>query len=438
MRLCTTRLASLLIVCLPFLSVSAVGEENLVTTAAADALTMLSTQMNANYQEIGTWSGTYDLTEKLYLSGRRTDDGATTGPVWQASEAVIEYIVDAKNARVRADFIKSEPATVLDRKTGEPIPISLAPREYQTVCTSEHLLHFATRDLRNQVKGYPKIDGFDRIRTRIVFRRPSQAADDDQFHVNPLTFFGDGDRRFGDTCILYARALKGELGEDSLNRATNNTTLLQRKVNGATEFTLGIRYLNEDGGVNHVRTIVFSSDVRYNPTSYKMASLGRPEVEMSWEYRREGGVVLPSRHEIRRYEWANPREDEPQDEDANLVSHRIFTLRESSLNKPVDAKAFDVLSLELEYGDRVADEIGRRLQVYDGEKLIAAEDFKLDMSRLPDRSQKVVSAMPVQKTVEREVEKRQRSRLPIAIVGVLLFVVAIVVFVRSRTQGAIR
>ncbi|MHC4402409.1 MAG: hypothetical protein ACYTG0_22315 [Planctomycetota bacterium] len=189
-----------------------------------------------------------------------------------------------------------------------------------------------------------------------------------------------------------ARWLRGEMGEKSLMHVKNNTTLVQRQVDGVTEYSLTIRRPSDDGGVDrHVRTIVFSSAAGFNPLTYELISFGRREVEMSWEYRKDGGIYLPSRYEIRRYNRANPRDNEPQDADANLVSHRIFKLRESSLNQPVDSEAFELASLGLEYGDRVADEIERQLQVYDGEKLVPAEEFKLDPSRVPERSRKVSS-----------------------------------------------
>lgn len=250
--------------------------------------------------------------------------------------------------------------------------------------TPEHFLHFAPQNLRAQVEGLPRLDGFGRAR---VCRRDRRKAKLDQFHVNPLTFFGPGYRRFAVTCSAYAKWL---LDENSLARRKNTTTLVQRQADGVTEYTLTIRHPGDDGeGNNHVETIVFSSAAGYNALTYRTISFGRRELEMSWEYRNDDGIYLPSRHEVRRYNWANPREDEPQDADSNLVSHRIFKLRESSLNQPIDSEAFELSSLGVKYGNRVADEIERQLQVYDGEKLIPAEEFALGVR---DRNRKVSSA----------------------------------------------
>ena len=410
----------------------AIGQDRAITgESKAEIFAMLSAQMEANYQEIGTWSGTYDLSERLYTANRRTTAGTDTGPVWQVSEVVVPFTIDTKADRVRADFVKAEPAKIVDRGTGEPLPVVLASREYRTIGTSEHLIDFAVRDLRNQVRDFPKIDGFDRTRTRVVYRKDSRLTRKDQFHVNPIAFFGDGNRRFSETCSLYAGWLRDESDEKTMKHVENDTTIEQRQMDGVTEYVVTIGRPSEDGReAPHVRTMVFSSAVRFNPTIYKMISYGRPEVEMSWEYRQEDGICLPSRYETKRFEWANPRENEPQDEDSNLVSHRIFTLRESILNQPVDPAVFELASLGLEYGDRLADEIERKLQVFDGEKLVAAEEFELDTSRLPDRSKKR-GAVP---QVEREVgqEAQRRSSLPVIVAGVLLLAVVIVILVQRR------
>ncbi len=369
----------------PSAETAAAEQERVITgKEKVDTFVMLSVLMDANYQGIDTWSGIYDLSERLYSPNRRLADGTDAGPGWQVSEVVVPYTIDAKTGRVRSDYIKAKPSKRVDRRTGEDIPVKFKPREYRTVLTPEHFLHFAPQNLRAQVEGLPRIDGFGRAR---VCRRDRRKAKLDQFHVNPLTFFGPGYRRFAVTCSAYAKWL---LDENSQARRKNTTTLVQRQTDGVTEYLLTIRHPSDDGeGNNHEETIVFSSAAGYNALTYRTISFGRREVEMSWEYRNDDGIYLPSRHEIRRYNWVNPRENEPQDADANLVSHRIFKLRESSLNQPIDLEVFKLSSLGVKYGYRVADEIERRLQIYDGEKLVPAEEFALGA---PNRSRKVSAA----------------------------------------------
>jgi len=337
------------------------GEEKVAT------LVMLEILMEANYRKIETWTGLYDLRERLYSP----NDG---DPAWRVSKVVVAFTVDAKTDRVRSDYVKAEPSKLVDRETGEDIPADLLPAEYRTIRSPEHYLHFSVRGLRGHVTGFPRIAGFHRVKTRVVYRRIKPRANTDPLHVNPLTFFGPGYRRFSVTCSIYAKWL---LDENSEVRRKNTTTLVQRRVDGATEYALTIRHPSDDGaGNDHVRTIVFSSAAGFNPLSYEVISLGRREVEMNWAYRKYGEILLPSRHEIRRYNWASKsRENEPQDEDADLVRHRIFELRECSLNQPVDSRAFELAGLGLKYGDRMVDEIERKLHVYDGEKLVPAKEF---------------------------------------------------------------
>jgi hypothetical protein len=211
----------------------------------------------------------------------------------------------------------------------------------------------------------------------------------DQFHMNPLTFFGDGNTPFAVRFSAYAKWL---LDENLETRRKNTTTLVQRQVDGVTEYSLTIRHPSDDGeGNNHVETTVLSSAVGFNPLTYETISFGRRELEVNWEYHKHGEILLPSRYEIRRYNWSQLRENEPQDEDANLVSHRIFELCESSLNQPVAPEAFELASLGLEYGDCLADEIERQLYVYDGEKFVPAAEFKLDPNRVSERRREEVN-----------------------------------------------
>ena len=354
---------------------TAIGQEGAIAEKdKLETFLMLASQMEANFEKIDTWSGVYDLSERLVTAGRRSDDGADTRSAWQVSEVVVSFAIDATTDRVRADFVQVKPAKLVDRVTGETIRRAFMTREYRTISTPEHLLYslLYSSTASSGAQGP----------TQVVHRKASREARRNQFHVNPLTFFGNGNRRFSETCSMYARALQGELGEEFLTLVKNNATWAQREVDGATELFLTIRKFSDDGAVErNSRTMTFSSAAGFNAVAYWAISFGMPEVEMSWEYRKYGGVYLPSRFEMRRYAWANARDDEPWDPDENLILHRIFTLRESSLNQPVSPESFELAGLGLEYGDHVRDEIEGELRFYDGEKLVAAEEFKRDVPR---------------------------------------------------------
>lgn len=350
---------------------TAIGQEGAIAEKdKLETFLKLASQMEANFEKIDTWSGVYDLSERLVTAGRRSDDGVDTRSAWAVSEVVVPFAIDATTDRVRADFVQVKPAKLVDRVTGETIPRNFMPQEYRTISTPEHLLYSSTAYLGAQGP------------TQVVHRKASREARRNQFHVNPLTFFGDGNRRFSETCSMFARALQGELGEGFLTLVKNNATWTQREVDGVTEYFLTIRKFSDDGAVERSsRTMTFSSAAGFNAVAYWAISFGMPEVEMSWEYRKYGGVYLPSRFEMRRYDWANARDDEPSDPDENLIIHRVFTLRESSLNQPVSPESFELSGLGLEYGDHVKDEIEGELRFYDGEKLVAAQEFKRDVPR---------------------------------------------------------
>lgn len=108
---------------------AAAGQERAITgQEKVETFVMLSVLMDASYRGIDTWSGIYDLRERLYSPNRRLADGTDAGPGWQVSEVVVPYTVDAKTGRVRSDFIKAKPSKRVDRRTGEDVPVNFKPR----------------------------------------------------------------------------------------------------------------------------------------------------------------------------------------------------------------------------------------------------------------------------------------------------------------------
>jgi hypothetical protein len=102
---------------------AAIGQERgIVGDEKVETLVMLASHIEANYQKIVTWSGVYDLRERLYSPNRRTAEGSASRPGWQVSEVVVAYTIDTKTGRVRVDFVKAKPAKRVDRETGEDIP----------------------------------------------------------------------------------------------------------------------------------------------------------------------------------------------------------------------------------------------------------------------------------------------------------------------------
>ena len=88
-------------------------------------------------------------------------------------------------------------------------------------------------------------------------------------------------------------------------------------------------------------------------------------------FRSENDVFIPYCIECDSYQ--NPRDEGST---CSLTFHRALTLKESHVNEEIKPSVFEVKSLGLRYGDHMADWIEHRLFVYDGKKLVPAEEFK--------------------------------------------------------------
>jgi hypothetical protein len=134
--------------------------------------------------------------------------------------------------------------------------------------------------------------------------------------------------------------------------------MLREHRNAAlTEYVLFLRYGGDAAGSLLVE-IVFSSQAGFNVISKRMFSQGRVTESEKTSYRQEKGIHIPVRIEF------------------NGPNHRIFTLKQTKVNEPIDPAVFEASSLGLRRGDRMADWIEHRVQVFDGKKFVPVEQFK--------------------------------------------------------------
>jgi hypothetical protein len=190
-------------------------------------------------------------------------------------------------------------------------------------------------------------------------------------YVDPRTFFGTGVRMSWRKCFLYAGALRGEGSPEGHKHARENTRLAQRQNGDATEYVLTIRHPDPAGGTDRlVQTMVFSSKAGFNLVSYRMLSVGQLHKTLQWSFRQEEGIFIPSEYEFKKYKRSDT-------ENAQLIAHRHFTLKDVRINATLDPTVFEVECLGLQYGDRMADLVENRLMVFDGEQFVPAKQFQL-------------------------------------------------------------
>jgi hypothetical protein len=337
---------------------------------ATKALDMLGQQIESNFKAIKSWSGTY-----------RLDIQPPTPP--QVSHVMIEFSVEPGRDRIRTDYREvrqpqaplkpASPQTREDSLRTLPPPV-FEPREWRWVRTAEESLQFPMNELRGRVAGFPQAGSDPAHPFRIVYREgPGATHHYDRYtFVDPRTFLdGDGGAPYWEVCTWNASALRGERGDNS-DYAKKNVIVRQRRNGTATEYVLFIRYRGSEDDVsdNVISKTVFSSQSGFNVVSRRSYMRSRLYRSEQCRFRQEKGVFIPERIEYRQYQLPSVKGST-----GAMTSDRVFTLQQSKVNEPIDPAVFEISSLGLRRGDRMADWIERRAQVFDGKRFVPAEQF---------------------------------------------------------------
>jgi hypothetical protein len=306
---------------------------------AAKILDMLSRRTEANYKAIHSWSGSYGL-------------GVTSAPVPAAVVVFADFFLDNRRERTRIDY---HAAVARPQAKSSPDPEF---REYIWVRTAEHSLRFPTNELRSSVEGFPS--GGDRSGEpfRILYREgsePTHRFDASDAFVDPRSFLGGNyGLPYWEGCSARAAALRGEHSKYCSNPdfVKRNMMLRERRSAAATEYVLFLRYGSE------LVENVFSSQAGFNVVSKRRFSQRRVTMSEKTTFRQEKGIFIPVEADF----------------NARTLCH--FILKQSKLNEPIDPAVFEISSLSLRRGDRLADWIEHRVQVFDGKQFVPVEQFK--------------------------------------------------------------
>jgi hypothetical protein len=328
---------------------------------AAKILDMLSRRTKANYKAIVLWSGTYEL-------------GMTPAPAPVAVVMIVDFFLENSRDRLRIN----DRATLAGLAAGPlPLPQPAASRgnaaepvpewqEYRWIRTAEYSLRFPVNELRSRVEGLADAGDASGKPFRILYREgsePTHHFDNVGTWVDPRSFLGGTNGvTYWDGCSARAAALRGERSKycNDPEFLKRNLLLRERRNAAATEYVLFLRY-GGDGDNSHLTEQVFSAEAGFNVTSTRSFSHGRVAKSEKTSYRQEKGIYIPVRIES----------DSP-----NHRVSRVFTLKQSKLNEPIDPAMFEMSSLGLRRGDRLADWIERRVQVFDGKQFVPVEQFK--------------------------------------------------------------
>jgi hypothetical protein len=354
---------------------SAKAGREMAAAEAAKILDMIGQRIEANYKTIKTWSGTYDIDEPCPMGGLNTG-------VRQPTHAVVDFIADIDRNRLRTDYRESELPVVKDR---QPQPkdkdrrmrpaITRNPGEWHWVKTPECTLQFSVKDLRNKIEGFSEGGSGAGPQFRILYR---EGAGESHFSycVDPRLFLkgsvsSNGGLPYWRDCAWIASVLRGEHPKGNYAK---NTMLRERRNGTATEYVLLIRHSYPDGGCM-MDERVYSSEVGFNVVSERRMQRERLVSTKQTGFRQEKGIFLPVRIDSKGYQTPKAKDYQtPKAQDAadRLFWHRISTLTQTNLNEPIDPAMFEISTLGLRPGDRMADWIEHRVQVFDGKQFVPA------------------------------------------------------------------
>ena len=329
----------------------------------AKTLDMLGQRIEANYKAINSWSGTFDVTERHRYTNPRNPQYE------QISHADVEFFAEPGRDRIRINNRAVEPTRIVGNAA---IKLACELPESRWVRTPEELLRFPVSDLRHTVKGFPRIVGLKPGKGfRVLYREPPKAAEQYVFagYIDPRLFFGSG-RTYWETCSMAAKGLRGELGSDTMEYEKSNTALQVRPKGVGTEYVLTNRF--KPVGSNLIWKLVFSSEAGFNVVSMEFRRQEQVESASQYTFRKEKGVFIPCEVEFNRYYDRGTK-----DSSRLPTQHRVFVLKQTRVNEPIDPAVFEIQSLGLQDGDRMVDRIENRMLVFDGEQFVPADKFKL-------------------------------------------------------------
>ncbi|QDU41503.1 hypothetical protein Mal4_58710 [Maioricimonas rarisocia] len=351
--------------------------------AKRKAIRFLAGRTAANYQNLRTWQGRYEVSTTLYhpslaaFTGpslrpdrEAADRTESVGPITVLREAELEFAIDFEADALYTSVRHTRPQQVREDRTGREIVVEgISGLDAETITTpDEHLVHPDAHigPLVNQ-----PLDPLRRGSTNsdIVYRAPPpQRPGEKPFaaQYDPKEFLpGDDDLFIWETLNLYVQWSTGN-DADAFRR--------QVKVDETPDgYTLTIRFRTREGQEDLSRmpytVYEFAKSSRYNLaalTSYSPD--GKVFHSREWTYREaEDGIMVPETL----VQVLNTPDGRTR------VSRKEFRLLESVVNEELPAETFTAEKFDLADGARFYDRVDGRLSVlHKGKALPAVEYFE--------------------------------------------------------------
>jgi len=340
-------------------------------------MSMLGTQIRANFESIQTWEGTFDFGRTAYFSddvqipANAAKDSPQTqrklGPYWEITKGHGEFHLDiVADKSHRYTKVIGVPRTIAV-STGEEVERNLLASESHWIVTPEHWLEFGVNENYGQLTGFEPIPGLADHAGRVVFRREREKSEGYAVVFKLKEMFGNGSHLFWQTCESWANVLQGDHSEENRKKALENLSIAKRTEDGHIVYVVSTTY----PGAGVILATTYDSSVGFNVVRRVQSIKGRTVDERTIRYQTINGIEIP-----KYFEHTKHRTDAAK---AGVIDYSSeITLTDSKLNQSIDPQQFTIDELGLRYGDRMHDEIENKLYVHDSSGFVAAEKFVLD------------------------------------------------------------
>ena len=341
--------------------------------AQGDLMAMFAAQTRSNYERIRTWSGRYDLVDRVLcreLTFKRKADLGKDVDVTDAGpgESVIkgsfivrrrlrvEFDIDVPGNKLRTSCSQDGMTVIEAADDGDDteIAVEALPIDSVSIVTPEHYLH--TRADAIQPADSDKPDDIRVIRG--VVRDPpevSEAFNKYSSVVDPRIWFGCGGRSFYNNFEVLAGALAK--GQDVMLR-------IKKDTNPANESIYLVDKESFVGSVNGPRMLEsyrIDAKVGFHPIEVsEVYPDGTTRTRIRWEYKKVNGVFVPETYVVRKFGTQG-----------DIQFERRAVLANCAINDDIPSDVFTYKGLGVEDGARVADRIlGKDGTLLDGKPVL--------------------------------------------------------------------
>ena len=325
---------------------------------------MLEAKLRANYEQIKTWSGTYELKE-----GHRDWPADGLPPRERGSFLVTRkflerYAIDVRQNRLftTCEEARTKTATNMGTKkvTEVRVPFPLTERY---IVTGDHWLESTPAPEKAEEVETGLRLGRGKGIDSAYRRKPGEARQYMWWSsvVDPRGLFCESGIPFWKCLDLDSDWLEAD---KSLPMKISESRSKSGVIFSLTqEFRPGGA---ESKATPDVVVSLFDSETGYQVTSVRSTGPnGKPLRDAEWKYARVSGVYIPQRFHFRSYNR----------ESGELEMEREFTMVDAKLNEPIAEDQFGWHALGLLEGDQILDEIDHATFRYHDGKVIPAAKY---------------------------------------------------------------